>query len=116
MKTFSFWRFTRWALLNAGALACAYFGLITGEQWALNLLRFSTAVFSVLSLVAFSRDVRKAAQSVGRSVPAVVANAVDIAMITLCAATGHFWLAAGWVWSAIAEAILYSGDTKGGAS
>lgn len=120
MKTFSFWRVVRWVLLNSGALACAYFGLIRGELWAVNILQFATAVFSVLALAAFSKSVRTAAIKQGRAVPAMVTGSVDIAMIVVCAATGHFWLATGWAWSAITESILYfedpKEDPKGGAS
>ena len=109
-------RFLTWSFFNGGILACAWLGLIHGEEWALNVLRFASGSVVVAGLVCFTDHARNAALKRGRSVPALMSGLMDLALIVMCAATGHFWMATAWLWSAIAEAALYTKpETKGGA-
>ncbi len=105
---YSPFRAIRWAVLNFGAATCAFYGIYENIPWARNVFVFRTVVGAIISLGSFSDDLRKTCQEEGRSVPAVLSGSLDIAIVVACAGAGCFWLATGWLWMAIAEAMIFS--------
>lgn len=86
---------------------------VDGVTWARNLFVFFTVITAIGSLMALSKDAQADATRAGRSIPAWANRTVDGILILGCAATGHFFLATLWIWSALAEGVLYSGyDNK----
>lgn len=106
-------RIFRWALFNGFTLNVAWFSLVEGRTWAAKLLTFTTVVYAILGLVVFSGEARKAARSAGRSVPAWLSVGCDLPIMLGCAAAGHFWLAAAWLWVIVSEQVAHAPEIGG---
>lgn len=99
--------------VDAVMLALCYLALYTTEHnWAANLFSFFTVLFAAMHLVYLSQDARVKTRAAGQSVPRWYDRLVDLALITGCAATGSFWLAAAWVWMAIASMMVHDGGSE----
>ena len=94
-------RLATWIATQAGLSAGLYFGIIEGNTYAWNLVRFFIVVFAVLYSIGAAVDEvkRKAPEMV--SVSPYVSGTFDVLVTGFLAATGHFVFAGLYAWTAM---------------
>ena len=107
-------RAIRWGLVTGSMMGLGYFGYMDKLPWAWNLYRFMfwlTVVLTIFMMIA--KDQQKMLRTRGRSVPAWIDIATDIAQIGFLAAVGYFWMAGFWTFhTGVYNAIMNMKEEK----
>lgn len=103
-------RFFRWAAVTGAMMWMGYAGITHGTVWAWNTYRFLFWLSVVITFfIMVSKDTQKQLKDRGRSAPAYVDLATDIAQILFLAATGHFWMAGFWTYHTMVYNAVFEG-------
>jgi len=99
--------------INAAFLTLTYFWLFQGQEWAGNLMKINTALVLLVSLTLLhSKELKEKARKIGRSLPRELSIALDLGMVGMLGATGHFWMAGIYLLSISAESIAYDSEEQ----
>jgi hypothetical protein len=97
--------------LNALQLALCYLWLFQGQEWAGNLAKIMAALVLIAGLtICGSKELREKAKKAGCSLPRELSITLDLGMVGMFGACGHFWMAAIYLFSISAESYAYDAD------